>query len=130
MILAVDGSALVAIARHEAGYEALELALAAADAAYASPVSLMGAALILVLGDGRFTTDTFRAWLEALNVTESQAVSVEHALDAYLRWGKGVHRAGLSMSDCFAYALARQLDAPLLHSNEDFPFTDVRLLQT
>ena len=40
-------------------------------------------------------------------------VDGEIALDAYLRWGRGVHRAGLSLGDCFAYALAKQLDAPL-----------------
>jgi ribonuclease VapC len=126
MTLVVDASALVAIARHEPGYEALERALADAETAYATPINLTEAALVLVMRDVRFTTRTFRTWLDAQNVIESQAVTVQDALDAYLRWGKGVHRAGLNMGDCFAYALAKRLDAPLLYRGEDFPFTDVR----
>jgi ribonuclease VapC len=40
--------------------------------------------------------------------------------------GRGVHRAGLNLGDCFAYALAKQLDAPLLYKGNDFALTDVR----
>lgn len=126
MTLAVDASALVAIARNEPGYEPLEAALAKADAAFATPVNIMETGLVLVLREARFTTDGFRAWLQAQNVLATKAVSAEAALDAYLRWGKGVHRAGLNMGDCFAYALAKQMDAPLLYKGDDFPLTDVR----
>ena len=45
---------------------------------------------------------------------------------AYARWGKGVHPAGLNLADCFAYALARQQDCPLLFVGNDFARTDVR----
>lgn len=126
MTIAVDASALVAIARREPGYEPLELALFDADAAFATPINVMEAALVLVLRDGHFTPGNFRTWLEAQNVIEIQTVTAQDALDAYLRWGKGVHRAGLNMGDCFAYALAKALDAPLLYKGDDFPRTDVR----
>lgn len=126
MTLAVDASALVAIARNEPGYEPLEAALAKADIAFVTPVNVVEAGLVLVLRDARFTTDGFRTWLAAQNVLETQIVGAPAALDAYLRWGKGVHRAGLNMGDCFAYALAKQLDAPLLYKGDDFPLTDVR----
>jgi len=126
MTLAVDASALVAIARNEPGYESLEAALAKSDAALATSINIMEAGLVLVLRDARFTTDEFRVWLQAQNVLETKNVSAEAALDAYLRWGKGVHRAGLNMGDCFAYALAKSLDAPLLYKGDDFPLTDVR----
>ncbi|MEV0594137.1 type II toxin-antitoxin system VapC family toxin [Nonomuraea cavernae] len=29
------------------------------------------------------------------------------------------------MGDCFAYALAKELDQPLLFKGEDFPHTDI-----
>jgi ribonuclease VapC len=48
------------------------------------------------------------------------------AFDAYRRWGKGSHPAGLNLGDCVAYALAKSLDAPLLFKGADFPKTDVR----
>lgn len=39
--------------------------------------------------------------------------------------GKGVHSAGLNLGDCFAYAPARRLDAPLLYVGNYFAQTDV-----
>jgi len=126
MTLVVDASALVAIARHEAGYEILEEALSKADEAFATSVNIMEAGLVLVLRDARFTAEGFQAWLREQNVVETRIVKANAALDAYLRWGKSVHRAGLNMGDCFAYALAKALDAPLLYKGDDFPLTDVR----
>jgi ribonuclease VapC len=49
------------------------------------------------------------------------------ALEAFARFGKGHHPAALNMGDCFAYACARQLDAPLLCKGNDFPRTDISL---
>ena len=126
MTLVVDASALVSIARHEPGYEVLEEALSKAETALATPVNIMEAGLVLVLRDARFTAEGFQAWLQTQNVVETGIVDAQAALDAYLRWGKGVHRAGLNMGDCFAYALAKSLDAPLLYKGDDFPLTDVR----
>ena len=49
------------------------------------------------------------------------------ARDAFLAYGKGRHPAGLNFGDCFSYALAMQLDAPLLFKGNDFSKTDVRI---
>ena len=45
--------------------------------------------------------------------------------DAYDRWGKGVHPAGLNFGDCFAYVLAMTRGSPLLFVGRDFSKTDV-----
>lgn len=56
-------------------------------------------------------------------VTGSQA---RIARDAYRDFGRGNgHRAGLNFGDCFAYALARELDEPLLFKGDDFRHTDI-----
>jgi ribonuclease VapC len=47
------------------------------------------------------------------------------AADAFARFGKGRHPAGLNYGDCFAYAVASALGAPLLFKGEDFPRTDI-----
>ena len=47
------------------------------------------------------------------------------ASDAFLRFGRGRHPAGLNYGDCFAYALAKHLRAPLLYKGEDFARTDI-----
>ena len=49
----------------------------------------------------------------------------ELALDAWRRYGKGRHPAGLNLGDCAAYALARFIGEPLLYKGEDFEKTDV-----
>jgi ribonuclease VapC len=57
-------------------------------------------------------------------------VTVEQARiarDAHARFGKGSgHPAQLNFGDCFSYALARALDAPLLFKGNDFSHTDIR----
>lgn len=48
------------------------------------------------------------------------------AFEAFLKFGKDRHPAGLNFGDCFAYAAARALDEPLLFKGNDFSKTDVR----
>jgi ribonuclease VapC len=49
------------------------------------------------------------------------------AVEAFDRFRKGRHPAALNMGDCFAYACARQSDAPLLCKGNDLPRTDIKL---
>lgn len=49
------------------------------------------------------------------------------ARQAYQDFGKGRHPAGLNYGDCFAYALARAVDEPLLYKGNDFGQTDIPL---
>ncbi|MFN4207612.1 MAG: type II toxin-antitoxin system VapC family toxin [Agrobacterium albertimagni] len=58
-----------------------------------------------------------------------EPVTVEQgnlARQAFLDFGKGRHRAALNFGDCFAYALAKDLDEPLLFKGKDFAETDIR----
>lgn len=49
------------------------------------------------------------------------------AREAYRRFGRGSgHPARLNFGDCFAYALAKVLDDPLLFIGNDFIHTDIR----
>jgi ribonuclease VapC len=59
--------------------------------------------------------------LESVTATQAQ-----RARQAYREFGRGRHRAGLNYGDCFAYALARDLDDELLFVGEDFRHTDIR----
>jgi len=47
------------------------------------------------------------------------------ARQAFHDFGKGRHRAGLNFGDCFAYALSKVTDEPLLFKGNDFRKTDV-----
>jgi ribonuclease VapC len=53
-------------------------------------------------------------------------VQARIAIDAYSKFGKGQkHSAQLNFGDTFAYALAKQLNEPLLFVGDDFSQTDV-----
>ena len=60
-----------------------------------------------------------------------EPVTYEHvriARDAFRRYGKGSgHPARLNYGDCFAYALARFLDEPLLFVGNDFVQTGIAI---
>ena len=47
------------------------------------------------------------------------------ARQAFRRFGKGRHPAGLNFGDCFSYALAKATGEPLLSKGNDFRRTDV-----
>ena len=47
------------------------------------------------------------------------------AAEAFLKYGKGRHPAGLNFGDCMSYALAKTEVMPLLFKGEDFRLTDV-----
>ena len=50
------------------------------------------------------------------------------AIDAFERFGKGRHPAGLNFGDCLTYAMARLAGQSLLCLGDDFPETDLSLV--
>ncbi len=60
-----------------------------------------------------------------------EPVTIEHgylARQAFLDFGKGRHPAGLNFGDCFAYALAKAANEPLLFKGKDFSKTDLKVV--
>jgi ribonuclease VapC len=47
------------------------------------------------------------------------------ALEAFVRFGKGRHRAALNLGDCMTYATALIEESPLLYVGDDFARTDL-----
>ena len=125
----VDSSAIVAILLQEPGYEALIAKLAAAGVAAAGTPTLVESALVLTarLGpSGRTFLDQFLQRFGLVEVPFSE----QHwrvAVDAFERFGKGRHPAGLNFGDCMSYAVARVANRPLLCIGNDFPRTDLPL---
>jgi ribonuclease VapC len=61
--------------------------------------------------------------IEVISFTPEQA---RLAFEAFKRFGKGRGaKASLNYGDCFAYALAKELGAPLLFKGNDFAQTDL-----
>ena len=126
-MIVVDASALVAIGDLEADAATFIRAIASSPGAIISPVNATEAGLILI-GRGRLPgVPGVVDWLAELSV-EVFAGPIDHmgALAAYVSYGRGFHPARLNLGDCFAYALAKALDAPLLYKGDDFARTDIR----
>ena len=126
-MIVVDASALVAIAEREPEWEAFLDALNRVDVGYVSAVNFLEAGVVLIRR-GHFADEIeLTDWLINLGVKRREDVELGlAALSAYRRFGKGFHPARLNLADCFAYALAKQLDLPLLYKGDDFAKTDIR----
>jgi ribonuclease VapC len=126
-VIVVDASALVAIAELEPEAADFSGAIANAESAIVSPINAAEAGFVL-LGRRRFADPgDFHAWMAELQVgVWREPVDEAEILSAFWRFGKGRHPARLNLGDCFAYALARRLDVPLLYKGDDFARTDIR----
>jgi len=124
-LIAVDTSALFAIAAGEARGPACAEALAAESDIIISAATLAEA--LIVASRKGLTAEMDRlvtgAGMQVIPLIEADAVRVA---DAYNRWGKGVHPAGLNYGDCFAYVLAQARKCSLLYVANDFSKTDVQ----
>jgi ribonuclease VapC len=61
----------------------------------------------------------------AVEVAAVDAEDARAAREAYFRYGKGFHPAGLNLADCFSYTLAKFRNEPLLFKGDDFLKTDI-----
>jgi ribonuclease VapC len=66
-----------------------------------------------------------RAKVEIIAVDQEQ---VSIARYAWRKFGKGRHPAALNFGDCFAYALTKTSNEPLLAKGGDFSKTDLELV--
>jgi ribonuclease VapC len=126
-VIVVDASALVAIGDLEPEAELFASVIAHASRAVASPANIVEAGLVLIGRDRFDDIGQFNIWLADLGVeTSPDRIDPAVVLASYFQFGRGYHRARLNFADCFAYALAKALDAPLLYKGDDFSRTDVR----
>jgi ribonuclease VapC len=123
-VIAVDTSALMAVALDEPAADACIEAMVQADGIIISAGTL---AESLIVAGRRNMGPAMERLVRGLGchvvpVTEYDAIKVA---EAYARWGKGIHPAALNYGDCFAYALAQQRACPLLFVGDDFTKTDI-----
>jgi ribonuclease VapC len=124
--VAVDSSVLIAILNEEPETEAFLGALAGSNFVIGWPTIFE-----VRIWCHRRLTEVKQPWLEAwFSSDTTRIVAFDGELealasDAYGRFGKGRHPAGLNFGDCMAYAVARWHDAPLLFKGGDFARTDI-----
>jgi ribonuclease VapC len=126
--MVVDTSAVVAILRREPDWRRFFGAMTEASScrmAAATWVELSLVALGQLRPEVLAEVDKLTRQLD-LELVPFDAVQAAIARDAFQRLGKGRHPARLNLGDCFAYALARHLDEPLLFKGDDFARSDIR----
>lgn len=121
----IDASVAAAVCLGEADAEFFITILETARNPRMSAATFVASAVVIDSRQpGAFDAFATALELEVLPVEREQA---ELARDAYRRYGRGSgHPARLNFGDCFSYAVARHLDAPLLFKGEDFALTDVQ----
>jgi ribonuclease VapC len=125
--MVLDTSAIVAILSNEPERERFIGLIGAAPIRRLSAANRVEATLVIEgrkRDAGRADLDLFlsEAEIEIVPVTLEQ---MELACQAFRRYGRGRHPAGLNFGDVFAYALARTTGEPLLFKGDDFAQTDI-----
>ena len=123
----VDTSVLIAILLEEPGYEAFAMRLGEASVRRMAAPNLFEASMVMIgrkQERGAVLLDRLvdATRMEIIPFTAGHAAV---AREAFMRYGKGRHAAGLNFGDCIAYATARLEEMPLLFKGDDFRATDI-----
>lgn len=125
--MVIDTSALVALLGMEPEAARLAQAIEGDAVRLLSAATLLESSIVLESRQGEAAVRELdlllaKAGVQIEPVTAEQA---EVARQAWRRFGKGRHGAGLNFGDCFSYALSRVTGEALLFKGKDFPQTDV-----
>lgn len=125
--MVIDTSALIAILEDEPERRMFNEAIEAAEDRFISVATFAEASIVVGARKGSEGLRDLDLFIERAGV-ELVPVDANHgwtARNAYSRYGKGHHEAGLNFGDCFSYALAKTLAQPLLFKGDDFTHTDI-----
>jgi ribonuclease VapC len=125
--MVVDTSALLAIFLAEPERRQFLGAITQDDKRYISAANVLETGIVLEARRGESAGREFDLFLHLakLEVVPVDLDQVETARVAWRKYGKGRHPAGLNFGDCFAYALAKVMDQPILFKGDDFTHTDI-----
>lgn len=125
--MTLDSSALIAILFGESGHLDLIDRILAADQVRVGTPTLVEASLVFAGRRRLQNAGEVEALLRELDVTivPFNERHYREAVNAFFRFGRGRHRAGLNFGDCFAYATAAAAADSLLFLGDDFTQTDI-----
>jgi ribonuclease VapC len=123
----VDSSVLLAIVFREDGWERLVDALTGADALGAGTPTLAETGIVLSARLNDAAHGLLERMLDEFGIQEIPFGEIHwrEAVDAYRRYGRGRHPAGLNFGDCMTYATARLAGDALAYAGDDFAQTEL-----
>jgi ribonuclease VapC len=125
--MVIDTSALIAILRDEPDRVSLAAAIHRDPTRLVSAVTKLEAGIVaLGLRGASGASDLDRLLTQiGAQIVPFDDDQANLARNAFERFGKGRHPAGLNFGDCAAYALASAEAEPLLFKGADFGKTDI-----
>ena len=126
-MIVVDTSAIMAIDLEASEAASLVARLQSRQTRLLPASAVLEATMVLARthDDPKDALDRYMAKM-TLTIVPIDETIVAAAQEAFRRFGKGRHPAKLNLCDCFAYAVAKTFDAPLLFVGNDFSQTDIR----
>ncbi len=123
----IDTSVIIAILRDEPDASGIRETLGRPETRRMSAVSYVEAGVVVDGNRNPVLSRRLDDLLRDVQITvEPVTLNQAHiAREAYRDFGKGRHRAGLNLGDCFAYALAKEKGETLLFKGDDFCHTDI-----
>jgi len=122
-VIVLDSSAVLAILNGAPDAERLAEEIAYDGAPHMSMVNFAAcAAAVLPRADMLDALDRWFTWNRVATINLDRSIALS-AAEAFARY----RETGLTLDDCFAYALAKKLNCPLLYANEAFAKTDVKV---
>lgn len=134
--MTLDSSALLAVLFSEPGYLALVDRMLEADTLRIGAPTLVESSLVFesrVASAGQKKSAGGRGSDEVHELVKELGVTIvpfgesewHRAVQAFAKYGRGRHRAGLNFGDCLAYATAAAAGDSLLYVGDDFRHTDL-----
>ncbi len=128
-MIALDTSAIVAIALAEAEAPTMSARMSVASAIIIGTPTRLEAHMVLTGRVGPIAAQRALALIldnPQIRVVDFGAAHLTAATGAFDRFGKGRHPASLNFGDCMSYAVAAVAGCPLLYKGQDFALTDIR----
>lgn len=123
-MIAIDTSALLAILLREPTADRCKARLETGDQVLISAGTLAEA---LLVAHRRGLGEAMEHLLKGLDleIVTVDAAEARRVAQVHARWGRDRDAASLNFGDCFAYAVAKRYDCPLLFVGDDFGRTDI-----
>ena len=125
----VDSSALIALILQEPGHQRIGRVLRAEDKLHMSTATWVELGVVADRRLSEVNQHRLDAMIDGLGIVlvPLSVAQARRARQAHRRYGPGSGSAArLNMGDCFSYALAIELDEPLLFVGDGFTHTDVQ----
>jgi ribonuclease VapC len=125
--MTLDTSALIAILFGEHGHLGLVDQILSAGAVRVAAPTLVETSMVFAARRKAAAANEVRALVQELGVTVVPFGERDWhaAVDAFLRFGRGRHKAALNFGDCLSYAAAANANDSLLFVGDDFAQTDI-----